>query len=91
MHKGREPNSIPLFHPIVSSIGTYNHELAKYLCILLGLGHGYTFMNRASETELLDVILFSTAGFLSQRMFTKKRTTLEGHGVPGVVVWSVAM
>ena len=37
MHKAREPNSIhvPPFHPIVSSIGTYNYELARYLCILL--------------------------------------------------------
>ena len=35
MHKARELNSIPPFHPIVSSIGTYNYELAKYLCILL--------------------------------------------------------
>ena len=35
MHKAHEPNSIPPFHPIVSSIGIYNYELAKYLCILL--------------------------------------------------------
>ena len=35
MHKAREPNSIPPFRPTVSSIGTYNYELAKYLCILL--------------------------------------------------------
>ena len=35
MHKAREPSSIPPFRPIVSSIGTYNYELAKYLCILL--------------------------------------------------------
>ena len=37
MHKAREPNSIPPFRPIVSSIGTYNYELAKYLRILLEL------------------------------------------------------
>jgi len=35
MHKAREPNAIPPFRPIVSSIGTYNYELGKYLCILL--------------------------------------------------------
>ena len=35
MHKAREPNSIPPFRPIVSSIRTYNYELAKYLCTLL--------------------------------------------------------
>ncbi|KAL9964557.1 hypothetical protein ACROYT_G028213 [Oculina patagonica] len=35
MHKPRGPNSMPPFRPIVSSIGTYNYELAKYLCSLL--------------------------------------------------------
>ena len=32
MHKDRGPNSTPPFRPIVSSIGTYNYNLAKYLC-----------------------------------------------------------
>ena len=32
MHKEREPGSIPPFRPIVSSIGTYNYNLSKYLC-----------------------------------------------------------
>ena len=35
MHKDRGPNSTPPFRPIVSSIGTYNYNLAKYLCNLL--------------------------------------------------------
>ena len=35
MHKDREPNSTPPFRPIISSIGTYNYNLAKYLCRLL--------------------------------------------------------
>ena len=35
MHKDRGPNSIPPFRPIVSSIGTYNYNLAMYLCNLL--------------------------------------------------------
>ena len=35
MHKDRGPNSTPPFRTIVSSIGTYNHNLAKYLCNLL--------------------------------------------------------
>ena len=35
MHKDRGPNSAPPFRPIVSSIGTYNYNLAKYLCNLL--------------------------------------------------------
>ena len=35
MHKNREANSTTPFRPIVSSIGTYNYNLAKYLCHLL--------------------------------------------------------
>ena len=35
MHKVREPSSAPPFRPIVSSIGTYNYNLAKFLCTLL--------------------------------------------------------
>ena len=35
MHKSRAPNTIPPFRPIVSSIGTYNYNLSKYLCSLL--------------------------------------------------------
>ena len=35
MHKVREPSSAPPFCPIVSSIGTYNYNLAKFLCTLL--------------------------------------------------------
>ena len=35
MHKDHGPNSTPPFGPIVSSIGTYNYNLAKYLCNLL--------------------------------------------------------
>ena len=35
MHKLRDPPSTPPFRPIVSSIGTYNYNLAKFLCNLL--------------------------------------------------------
>jgi len=35
IHKERGHNSIPPFRPIVSSIGTYNYNLAKHLCNLL--------------------------------------------------------
>ena len=35
MHKVCEPSSAPPFRPIVSSIGTYNYNLAKFLCTLL--------------------------------------------------------
>ena len=35
MHEVRDPNSIPPFRSMVSSIGTFNYELAKYLSILL--------------------------------------------------------
>jgi len=35
MYKVLEPSSAPPFRPIVSSIGTYNYNLAKFLCTLL--------------------------------------------------------
>ena len=35
MYKDRGPNPTLPFRPIVSSIGTYNYNLAKYLCSLL--------------------------------------------------------
>ncbi|XP_068739351.1 uncharacterized protein [Montipora capricornis] len=36
LHKVKDPKTItPPFRPIVSSIGTYNYNLAKYLCSLL--------------------------------------------------------
>ena len=37
LHKDRGPNSTPPFRPIVSSIGAYSYNLAKYLCDLLSL------------------------------------------------------
>lgn len=35
MHKPRHQGTVPPFRPIVSSIGAYNYNLAKYLCNLL--------------------------------------------------------
>ena len=35
MHKDRGTNCTPPFRSIMSSIGTYNYNLAKYLCNLL--------------------------------------------------------
>ena len=35
LHKVSSSNALPPFRPIVSSIGTYNYKLAKYLCDLL--------------------------------------------------------
>ena len=35
MHKIQSPNVVPPFRPIVSSLNTYNFQLAKFLCNLL--------------------------------------------------------
>ena len=35
MHKIQSPNVVPPFRPIVSSLNTYNYQLAKFLCNLL--------------------------------------------------------
>ena len=37
MHKLTDSDSFPKLRPIVSSVGTYNYNLAKYLCNLLSL------------------------------------------------------
>ena len=60
MHKPRGPNSLPPFRPIVSSIGTYNYELAKYLCYLLQpyiptnycTQDSFTFVNEIQDIPL---------------------------------------
>ena len=61
MYKPRGPNSLPPFRPIVSSIGTYNYELAKYLCSLLQsyipsnycTQDSFTFVNEIQDIPLL--------------------------------------
>ena len=35
MHKFSSSDSFPKLHPIVSSIGTFNYNLARFLCDLL--------------------------------------------------------
>ena len=35
MHKFSSSDSFPKFRPIVSSIGTFNHNLGRFLCDLL--------------------------------------------------------
>ena len=37
MHKFSSSDSFPKLHPIVSSIGTFNYNLARFLCDLLSL------------------------------------------------------
>ena len=62
MYKPRGPNSLPPFRPIVSSIGTYNYELAKYLCSLLQsyipsnycTQDSFTFVNEIQDIPLSD-------------------------------------
>ena len=62
MHKPRGPNSLPPFRPIVSSTGTYNYELAKYLCYLLQpyiptnycTQDSFTFVNEIQDIPLSD-------------------------------------
>ena len=61
MHKPRAPNSTPPFRPIVSSIGTYNYSLAKYLSNLLQPHIPSTFIASDSFTfvkEINDLSLY---------------------------------
>ena len=59
MHKPRGPNSLPPFRPIVSSIGTYNYELAKYLCSLLQPYIPTNYCTQDSFTFII-IIMFLT-------------------------------
>ena len=65
--KPRGPSSLPPFRRIVSSIGTYNYQLAKYLCSLLQYyvrtnyctQYSFTFVHEIQEI-LLSVNLMAS-------------------------------
>ena len=67
MHKLLDSNSLPNFCPIVSSIGTYNYNLSKYLCELLSpsLPNEFctkgmvTFVEELKEVSINDKFLVS--------------------------------
>ena len=67
MHKPFDSNSLPNFRPIVSSIGTYNYNLSKYLCELLSPNlpnefctkHTFTFVEELKEVSINDKFLVS--------------------------------
>ena len=60
MHKFKETDDFPKLRPIVSSIGTFNYNLAKYLCTLLSplvpnkhsCKDTFTFVNELKQTNL---------------------------------------
>ena len=67
IHKPFDSNSVLNFRPIVSSIGTYNYNLSKYLCELLSpyLPNGFctkdrfTFKKELKEVSMNDQFLVS--------------------------------
>ena len=50
LHKVIDSSLLPPFRPIVSSIGTYNYQLAKYLCNLLTPAISYDHCTKYSST-----------------------------------------
>ena len=50
LHKAIDSCSLPPLRPIVSSIGTYNYQLAKYLCNLLTPAISYDHCTKDSFT-----------------------------------------
>ena len=50
LHKVIDSCPLPLFRPIVSSIGTYNYQLVKYLCNLLTPAISYDNCTKDSFT-----------------------------------------
>jgi len=78
MHKVREPSSAPPFRPIVSSIGTYNYNLVKFLCALLDshipgdfCAHDtFSFVNEITNLRTSDKFMVS---FDVESLFTNIR------------------
>ena len=67
MHKSKSPNVVPPFRPIVSSICTYNYQLAKYLCNLLQphIPNTYTISDSFSFVQELNTIDISSKYMVS--------------------------
>ena len=67
MHKVQDHSSTPPFRAIVSSIGTYNYNLAKYLCTLLNphipndyCAHDtFTFVSKVTRLHTLNKFMVS--------------------------------
>ena len=67
MHKPFDPNCLPNFRPIVSSIGTYNYNLSKYLGELISPNlpnefctkDTFTFVEGLKEVSINDKFLVS--------------------------------
>ena len=67
MHKLTESDSFPQLRPIVSSVGTYNDNLAKYLCNLLSphlpeqycTTDTFIFAEKPKQISLIDKFLVS--------------------------------
>ena len=67
MHEPFDSNSLPNFRPIVSSSGTYNYNLSKYLCVLLSPNlpnefctkDKFTFVEELKEVSINDKLLVS--------------------------------
>ena len=67
VHKPFDSNSLSNFRPIVSSIGTYNYNLSKYLCELLSPNlpnefctkDTFTFVEELKEVSINDKFLVS--------------------------------
>lgn len=71
MHIVREPSSAPHLRPIVSSIGTYNYNLAKFLCTLLDshtpsdfcARDNFSFVNEITNLRALHKFMISEVFF----------------------------
>ena len=67
MHKLSDPESFSKLRPIVSSVGTYNYNLARYLCNLLSphlpeqycTKDTFTFVDEIKRVSLVDKFLVS--------------------------------
>ena len=67
MHKIQSPTVIPPFRPIVSSLNTFNYQLAKYLCSLLQplLSNTYSIFDTFSFVQELKTVDISNKFMVS--------------------------
>ena len=81
LHKVREPSSAPPFRPIVSSIGTYKYNLAKFLCTLLDSHIPNDFCARNTFSFVNEITNLRTSnkfyGFIRCGKFIYQHTSIR--------------
>ena len=87
MYEDREPNFTLPFRPIVSSIGTYNYNLAKYLCSLLKPHIPADYCATDTFTFVQDIQSLSMSRMFMVRFLLVLKVSLLTYPLRGVLTW----